>query len=87
MATSECRQVYCRHGESGATGTVAASVMYSGMKTRCPAGAGTGQRSRPGAKHDSPGSRQGSRPASAKTDREYQQQEQQEQQESGYDED
>ncbi|ECV2308227.1 hypothetical protein DTR82_24905, partial [Salmonella enterica subsp. enterica serovar Javiana] len=34
----------------------------SGMETRCPAGAGQGQRSWPGAKHDSPGSRQGSRP-------------------------
>ncbi|EJF5505603.1 hypothetical protein QD763_003890 [Salmonella enterica] len=46
-----------------------------GMETRRPAGAGQRQRSWLGAKHDSPGSRQGSRPASAKTDREYQQQE------------
>ncbi|EDQ0929130.1 hypothetical protein G5W58_003911 [Salmonella enterica subsp. enterica] len=38
------------------------------METRCPEGAGPGQRSRPG-------SRQGSRPTSAKTDTEYQQQE------------
>ncbi|EJF5705516.1 hypothetical protein QB781_003835 [Salmonella enterica] len=45
------------------------------METRCPEGAGPGQRSRPGAKHDSPGSRQGSHPTSAKTDTEYQQQE------------
>ncbi|EHI1445348.1 TPA: hypothetical protein N2F62_004289 [Salmonella enterica] len=43
------------------------------METRCPEGAGQGQRSWPGAQHDSPGSRQGSRPASAKPAREYQQ--------------
>ncbi|EBZ2360699.1 hypothetical protein D8R43_25405 [Salmonella enterica subsp. enterica serovar Typhimurium] len=44
------------------------------METRCPEGAGQRQRSWLGAKHDSPGSRQGSRPQSAKTDMEYQQQ-------------
>ncbi|EBK2803027.1 hypothetical protein BSB13_22815 [Salmonella enterica] len=44
------------------------------METRCPGGAGQRQRSWLGAKHDSPGSRQGSRPASAKSVREYQQQ-------------
>ncbi|ECI3453099.1 hypothetical protein DLR11_14945 [Salmonella enterica subsp. salamae] len=33
-----------------------------GMETRCPAGAGQRQRSWLGAKHDSPGSRQGRRP-------------------------
>ncbi|WP_050945318.1 hypothetical protein, partial [Salmonella enterica] len=37
------------------------------------------QRSWLGAQHDSPGSRQGSRPASAKSVREYQQQNEQEQ--------
>ncbi|EBR8224140.1 hypothetical protein AWW22_24505 [Salmonella enterica subsp. enterica serovar Sandiego] len=49
------------------------------METRCPEGAGQGQRSWPGAQHDSPGSRQGSRPASAKSVREYQQQNEKEQ--------
>lgn len=49
------------------------------METRCPEGAGQRQRSWPGAQHDSPGSRQGSRPASAKSVREYQQQNEQEQ--------
>ncbi|EBQ9092797.1 hypothetical protein DK690_23820 [Salmonella enterica subsp. enterica serovar Richmond] len=49
------------------------------METRCPEGAGQGQRSWPGAQHDSPGSRQGSRPASAKSVRKYQQQNGQEQ--------
>ncbi|ECE6512217.1 hypothetical protein DTG00_13265 [Salmonella enterica subsp. enterica] len=44
------------------------------METRCPEGAGQRQRSWLGAKHDSPGSRQGSRPASAKSVRKYQQQ-------------
>ncbi|EAA1644805.1 hypothetical protein DPS92_24205 [Salmonella enterica subsp. enterica serovar Richmond] len=44
------------------------------METRCPEGAGQGQRSWPGAQHDSPDSRQGSRPASAKSVRKYQQQ-------------
>ncbi|MDM4911196.1 hypothetical protein QT316_29215 (plasmid) [Escherichia coli] len=34
------------------------------METRCPEGAGQRQRSWLGAKHDSPGSRQGSRPQS-----------------------
>ncbi|EHB3564007.1 hypothetical protein LL686_003921 [Salmonella enterica] len=52
--------------KGGVTGTVAASLPLTlrqpGMETRCPEGAGPGQRSRPGAKHDSPGSRQGSRP-------------------------
>ncbi|AUM33938.1 hypothetical protein D0609_23705 [Salmonella enterica] len=52
--------------QGGVTGTVAASLPLTlrqpGMETRCPEGAGPGQRSRPGAKHDSPGSRQGSRP-------------------------
>ncbi|EBI4024271.1 hypothetical protein BZ070_17845 [Salmonella enterica] len=52
--------------KGGVTGTVAASLSLTlrqlGMETRCPEGAGPGQRSRPGAKHDSPGSRQGSRP-------------------------
>ncbi|EBO7354752.1 hypothetical protein D0C99_20320 [Salmonella enterica] len=59
--------------KGGVTGTVAASLpltlRQSGMETRCPEGAGQRQRSWLGAKHDSPGSRQGSRPASAKTDR------------------
>ncbi|EGP6250329.1 hypothetical protein JMI56_005018, partial [Salmonella enterica] len=41
-------------------------VATAGMETRCPEGAGQRQRSWLGAKHDSPGSRQGSRPASAK---------------------
>ncbi|EBK5514383.1 hypothetical protein D8Q86_21400 [Salmonella enterica subsp. enterica serovar Reading] len=49
------------------------------METRCPEGAGQRQRSWLGAQHDSPGSRQGSRPASAKSVREYQQQNEQEQ--------
>ncbi|EAA5301407.1 hypothetical protein DSM88_21710 [Salmonella enterica subsp. enterica] len=49
------------------------------METRCPEGAGQGQRRWPGAQHDSPGSRQGSRPASAKSVREYQQQNEKEQ--------
>ncbi|EFP3680597.1 hypothetical protein HPX80_004142 [Salmonella enterica] len=49
------------------------------METRCPEGAGQGQRNWPGAQHDSPGSRQGSRPASAKSVREYQQQNEKEQ--------
>ncbi|ELI0026056.1 hypothetical protein RQ094_003965, partial [Salmonella enterica] len=55
------------------TGTVAASLPLTlrqlGWK---PAARRAGQRQRSwlGAKHDSPGSRQGSRPASAKTDRE-----------------
>ncbi|EMX0826839.1 hypothetical protein AAF285_003854 [Salmonella enterica] len=37
MASSECRQVYRRHGESGATGTVAASLPLTpaqGMEAR-----------------------------------------------------
>ncbi|EAO9218236.1 hypothetical protein GFW03_15255 [Salmonella enterica] len=45
----------------------AVDVATAGMETRCPEGAGPGQRSRPGAKHDSPGSRQGSRPSSEKS--------------------
>ncbi|EAB2724607.1 hypothetical protein D8P06_21990 [Salmonella enterica] len=53
------------------------------METRCPSGtarrAGQRQRSWLGAQHDSPGSRQGSRPASAKTVRKYQQQNEKEQ--------
>lgn len=49
------------------------------METRGPEGAGQRQRSWLGAQHDSPGSRQGSRPASAKSVREYQQQNEQEQ--------
>ncbi|EBQ9991388.1 hypothetical protein DSF30_23185 [Salmonella enterica subsp. enterica serovar Oranienburg] len=49
------------------------------METRCPEGAGQGQRNWPGAQHDSPGSRQGSRPASAKSVREYRQQHRKEQ--------
>ncbi|WP_230354302.1 hypothetical protein [Lelliottia sp. WAP21] len=52
--------------KGGVTGTVAASLPLTlrqpGMETRCPEGAGQRQRSWPGAKHDSPGSRQGSRP-------------------------
>lgn len=52
--------------KGGVTGTVAASLpltlRQTGMETRCPEGAGQRQRSWPGAKHDSPGSRQGSRP-------------------------
>ncbi|WP_370602156.1 hypothetical protein NMD56_25960 (plasmid) [Escherichia coli] len=48
--------------------TDAASVVLTlrqpGMETRCPKGAGPGQHCWPGAKHDSPGSRQGSRPQS-----------------------
>ncbi|MGU6469186.1 hypothetical protein ACV2CF_22840, partial [Salmonella enterica subsp. enterica serovar Javiana] len=44
--------------QGGVTGTVAASLPLTlrqpGMETRCPEGAGPGQRSRPGAKHDSP---------------------------------
>ncbi|EBU8532319.1 hypothetical protein DLC20_22915 [Salmonella enterica subsp. enterica serovar Leoben] len=47
------------------------------METRCPEGAGQRQRSWLGAQHDSPGSRQGNRPASAKSVREYQQQNEQ----------
>ncbi|EFO3599134.1 hypothetical protein C2C86_17130 [Escherichia coli] len=50
------------------TGTVTASLLSKlrqpGMETRCPEGAGQRQRSWLGAKHDSPGSRQGSRPQS-----------------------
>ncbi|EAS1943029.1 hypothetical protein OP063_004503 [Salmonella enterica subsp. enterica] len=50
----------------GVTGTVAASLPLTlrqpGMETRCPEGAGQRLRSWLGAKHDSPGSRQGSRP-------------------------
>ncbi|AUJ98446.1 hypothetical protein CR539_24865 (plasmid) [Escherichia coli] len=38
------------------------TLRQPGMETRCPEGAGQRQRSWPGAKHDSPGSRQGSRP-------------------------
>ncbi|EEP8162894.1 hypothetical protein OP063_004512 [Salmonella enterica subsp. enterica] len=79
MASPECRRLYRRHGESGASvygcSKRDVDVATAGMETRCPEGAGPGQRSRPGAKHDSPVSRQGSRPASAKTDTEYQQQE------------
>ncbi|ELG0646514.1 hypothetical protein RAS54_003680 [Salmonella enterica] len=61
--------------KGGVTGTVAASLPLTlrqpglpltlrqpGMETRCPEGAGQRQRSWLGAKHDSPGSRQGSRP-------------------------
>ncbi|EHL9649324.1 hypothetical protein KCE29_004622 [Salmonella enterica] len=52
--------------KGGVTGTVAASLPLTlrqpGMETRCPEGAGQRQRSWSGAKHDSPGSRQGSRP-------------------------
>ncbi|EOF5351540.1 hypothetical protein ACK1MN_003637 [Salmonella enterica] len=52
--------------KGGVTGTVAASLPLTlrqpGMETRSPEGAGQRQRSWPGAKHDSPGSRQGSRP-------------------------
>ncbi|EHZ9530627.1 hypothetical protein K6X84_002403 [Salmonella enterica] len=40
----------------------AVDVATAGMETRCPEGAGQRQRSWLGAKHDSPGSRQGSRP-------------------------
>ncbi|EJO6308868.1 hypothetical protein NRS54_004148 [Salmonella enterica] len=79
MASPECRRLYRRHGESGASvygcSKRDVDVATAGMETRCPEGAGPGQRSRPGAKHDSPVSRQGSRRASAKTDTEYQQQE------------
>ncbi|ENU6033481.1 hypothetical protein [Salmonella enterica] len=49
------------------------------METRCPEGAGQRQLCWLGAQHDSPGSRQGSRPASAKPVREYQQLNEQEQ--------
>ncbi|EAB6707584.1 hypothetical protein DVF44_17690 [Salmonella enterica subsp. enterica serovar Schwarzengrund] len=49
------------------------------METRCPEGAGQRQRSWLGAQHDSPSSRQGSRPASAKSVRKYQQENEQEQ--------
>ncbi|EPV3154945.1 hypothetical protein ACV3DX_000207 [Shigella sonnei] len=55
--------------KGGVTGTVAASLPLTlrqpGMETRCPEvyrRAGQRQRSWLGAKHDSPGSRQGSRP-------------------------
>ncbi|EAQ4583786.1 hypothetical protein YL84_002011 [Salmonella enterica subsp. enterica] len=52
--------------KGGVTGTVAASLPLTlrqpGMETRCPEGAGQRQHSWLGAKHDSPGSRQGSRP-------------------------
>ena len=51
--------------QGGASGTEAASLpltLRHGMETRCPGGAGQRQRSWLGAKHDSPGSRQGSRP-------------------------
>ncbi|EHZ0141925.1 hypothetical protein QBZ69_002564 [Salmonella enterica] len=64
------------------TGTVAASLPLTlrqlGWK---PAARRAGQRQRSwlGAKHDSPGSRQGSRPASAKTDRKQEQEQEQEQ--------
>ncbi|MDT7093062.1 MULTISPECIES: hypothetical protein [Citrobacter] len=57
------------------------------METRCPGGAGQRQRSWLGAEHDSPDSRQGSRPASAKPDREHnhkQEQEQEQEQEAYY---
>ncbi|ENS0187997.1 hypothetical protein ACEY0N_003275 [Escherichia coli] len=47
-----------------------AKLRQPGMETRCPEGAGQRQRSWLGAKHDIPGSRQGSRPASVKPDRE-----------------
>ncbi|MDN4430978.1 hypothetical protein OA803_20110 [Citrobacter portucalensis] len=65
------------------TGTVAASLPLTlrqpGMETRCPEGAGQRQRSWLGAKHDSPGSRQGSRPSSAKSVRKYRQQDERKQ--------
>ncbi|HCA3884122.1 TPA: hypothetical protein MPK85_004851 [Salmonella enterica] len=51
MASSECRQVYRRHGESGATGTVAASLPLTsaqGMEAR------QGGDSPAGSVHDSP---------------------------------
>ena len=51
--------------QGGASGTEAVSLpltLRHGMETRCPEGAGQRQRSWLGAKHDSPGSRQGSRP-------------------------
>jgi hypothetical protein len=58
--------IYYRHGSGGASLKDAASgilmLRQPGMETRCPAGAGQRQRSWLGAKHDSPGSRQGSRP-------------------------
>ncbi|EAP2853058.1 hypothetical protein DVC53_13385 [Salmonella enterica] len=54
------------------------------METRCPEGAGQRQRSWLGAQHDSPGSRQGSRPASAKSVRKYQQQNEKEQKTAPY---
>lgn len=59
MAPSECRQVYRRHGESGAAGTVAASaavdLRHQTLAGGCEAaalaecGSTTGQRSWPGA--------------------------------------
>ncbi|EBN7970285.1 hypothetical protein D0V11_25480 [Salmonella enterica] len=55
------------------------TLRQPGMETRCPEGAGQRQRSWLGAQHDSPGSRQGSRPASAKSVREDQQQNEKEQ--------
>ncbi|EJI2349343.1 hypothetical protein NEJ09_002536 [Salmonella enterica] len=77
MASPECRRIYRRHGESGASvygcSKRDVDVATAGMETRCPKGAGPGQRSRPGAKHDSPGSRQGSRPAVSTTERYWQQ--------------
>ena len=58
--------IYYRHGSCGASLKDAASgilmLRQPGMETRCPGGAGQRQRSWLGAKHDSPGSRQGSRP-------------------------
>ncbi|EIM9898559.1 hypothetical protein LN960_004853 [Salmonella enterica] len=51
MASSECRQVYRRHGESGVTGMVAASLPLTsaqGMEAR------QGGDSPAGSVHDSP---------------------------------
>ncbi|EHP1945926.1 hypothetical protein L7B86_002508 [Salmonella enterica] len=61
-----CEKRRPRRARGGVTGTVAASLLLTlrqpGMETRCPEGAGQRQRSWLGAQHDSPGSRQGSRP-------------------------